>query len=296
MVPRIDPALPIVWRSPHELQFGALAPRVVLRDPGELETGLVAALRHGARLSTLQTIGAGLDGSPADIARLLEVLAPTFEPEPAADGAASIDASPPAVIALDADGIVAERLTSGLTALGHNVVPVDEVDPERADLAVIAAAWVIPPPRYLPWLRSDVPHLAVVFDESGTRVGPLVEPGTGPCLRCLDLARRDADVAWPVIAAQLAGRAAAGLTARVAHDAAALAASVLDDRISRGVPDLAAASITLPRFGDEPRRRLHPPHPGCGCRAPGGSATAPVPLDAFRSGAASSARAGAVPA
>lgn len=295
MVPRIDPALPLVWRSPHELQFGALVPRVVLRDPGELETGLIAALRHGARVSTLQTIGAGLGGSPADIARLLDVLAPTFEPEAAAVGAASVDRSRRAVIALDADGIVAERLAASLTALGHDVAPVDEVDPARVDLAVIATAWVISPPRYLPWLRSDVPHLAVVFDESGARVGPLVEPGTGPCLRCLDLSRRDADAAWPVIAAQLAGRAAS-LTARVAHDATALAASVVDDRISRGITDLSAASITLPKPGDEPRRQPHPPHPGCGCRAPGGNATAPVPLDAFRSGAASSVRAGAVPA
>lgn len=296
MVPRIDPALPLVWRSPHELQFGALAPRVVLRDPGELETGLIAALRHGARLSTLQTIGAGLGGSPADIARLLDVLAPTFEPESEADAAASVDRSHRAVIALDADGLVAQHLASGLTALGHEVAPIDEADPQRVDLVVIAAAWVISPARYLPWLRSDVPHLAMVFDESGARVGPLVEPGSGPCLRCLDLSRRDADTAWPVIAAQLAGRAAAGLTARVAHDAAALAASVIDDRISRGVSDLAAASITLPRPGGEPRRQQHPPHPGCGCRAPGGNATAPVPLDAFRSGAASSVRAGAVPA
>ena len=48
MAPRIDPALPLVWRSPAELQLGGLTPRVVMRDPGGLETGLVAALRHGA--------------------------------------------------------------------------------------------------------------------------------------------------------------------------------------------------------------------------------------------------------
>ena len=205
MAPRIDPALPLVWRSPTELQLGGLTPRVVMRDPGGLETGLVAALRHGASTSTLRTIGAGLDGTPAEVDRVLELLAPAFyEPtdvsRPASDG-------PTGLVVVDAEGEVARLLLANLGALGHRAVGVDDADAgdlATADVAVavVAAAWVVPPARHLPWLRRDVPHLSVVDDERGITIGPLVEPGRGPCLRCIELARRDADTAWPAIAAQ----------------------------------------------------------------------------------------------
>ena len=182
MAPRIDPALPLVWRSPTELQLGGLTPRVVMRDPGGLETGLVAALRHGASVSTLRTIGAGLDGSPAEVDRVLELLAPAFDdatdvPRPASD-------RPAGRVVVDADGEVARLLLANLAALGHGAVGLDDADagdePAGADvaLAVIAAPWVIPPARHLPWLRRDVPHLSVVDDERGVTIGPLVRSRT----------------------------------------------------------------------------------------------------------------------
>lgn len=298
MSPRIDPTLPLVWRSPTDLQLGAAEARVILSDAGELEMSLITALRHGASDSTLMTIGSGL-GFPADeVQRLLVALQPAFASEPAHGEEAS---APPSTVApmrvtLDADGLVERHLAASLQSLGYHVVARDDDLADRAVLAVIAASWVVTPGRYLPFLRRDVPHLAIVFDDAGARVGPLVEPGAGPCLRCLDLARRDADAAWPVIAAQLAGRPAASRTPRAALDASALAASVIDDRLAHGRSPLAAASFTLARPGALPRRRRHEPHPECGCRTPAGSATAPVHLGARRSPAPSSARAGAVPA
>lgn len=298
MASRIDPTLPLVWRSPTDLQLGAAEARVILPDAGELETSLIAALRHGASDSTLMTIGIGL-GFPADeVRRLLVALQPALVTRPGREGEASAPptATIPVRVALDADGLVERHLSASLESLGYEVVTGDNELADRAALAVISAPWVVTPGRYLPFLRRDVPHLAIVFDDTGARVGPLVEPGSGPCLRCLDLARRDADAAWPVIAAQLAGRPAASCAPRAALDASALAASVIDDRLAHGRSPLAAASFTLERPGALPRRRRHEPHPECGCRTPAGSATAPAHLDARRSPGPSSARAGAVPA
>jgi bacteriocin biosynthesis cyclodehydratase domain-containing protein len=307
MVPRIDPALPLVWRTPDDLQLGATTPRVVLRDAGALETGLIAALRHGASIETLRTIGVGLGGRPDEVERVLVALRPSFEPErrPAASVAGPGE-SP--VVAVDADGAVGARLTADLAVLGYDVVDVSRAggqsdadgaaSADRAALAVIAATWAVRPARHLPWLRRDVPHLAIVFDDTGARVGPLVEPGRGPCLRCLDLARRDNDSAWPAIAAQLAGRPAATSTERAAIEVAALAVAVIDDRLAHDSVELSDASMALSRErpGVPPRRRRHAPHPECGCRAPGGTVTAPVRLDGRRPSAASSASTGAVPA
>ena len=310
MVPRIDPALPLVWRTPADLQLGATTARVVLRDAGTLETGLIAALRHGASIETLRTIGAGLGGRADEVERVLAALRPSFEAERGRAASVARPGAPPVVV-VDADGAVGARLTADLAALGYDVVGVSRADghadtaqaadaapDDRAALAVIAATWAVRPARHLPWLRRDVPHLAIVFDDTGARVGPLVEPGRGPCLRCLDLARRDDDPAWPVIAAQLAGRPAATRTERAAIEVAALAVAVIDDRLAHESVALSDASLTLSRVrpGAPPRRRRHAPHPECGCRAPGGTATAPVRLDARRPSAASSASAGAVPA
>lgn len=309
MAPRIDPALPLVWRSTSELQLGALAPRVVIPDPGDLETGLLAALRHGASVATLHTIGAGLGGSAADVDRLLERLAPAFEGATDAPSP-TLDARGSARVVVDGAGELTRLLLAHLVALGHDAIGLGEHDAESpagrrggsgtgrdgdVALAVIAAPWVIPPARHLRWLRNDVPHLAIVDDELGTRIGPLVEPGRGPCLRCLELHRRDADSAWPAIAAQLAGRAAPHPEFRTAFDAAAAAASAIDDRLRFGSDALTGASIRL-AVGAPPSQVRHDPHPDCGCRAPAGTATARARLDVRRPVATSSVRAAAVPA
>ena len=114
-------------------------------------------------------------------------------------------------------------------------------------------------------MRSGVAHLAVRAEEAIGVVGPLVRPGLTACLRCLDLTRAGLDPAWPLILAQLAGRAPdppacdAALAAAVAAQAAAQALACLDRgyaaqpgrerdpgagpaRLAVAAPDLAAAS------------------------------------------------------
>lgn len=299
MAPRIDPILPLVWRSPTDLQLGAVGTRVVLADAGGLETGLISALRHGASVDTLMTIGTALGGSIEEVHRILDVLRPTFESRSIPVGGTVEEGRElRAIVALDADGPIAEHLSAGLERLGWQVAYGERVadDAERVSLAVVATAWVMSPARHLPWLRRDIPHLAIVMDDEGARIGPLVEPGEGPCLRCLDLTRRDEDAAWPAIAAQLAGRPAPAPDARLELEAAVLATAMIDDRMGYGSTSFADVSVQISRRRPSllPRRRRHEPHPDCGCRVPGGIATAPARLDGRHRPAASSATAGAV--
>jgi hypothetical protein len=298
MTPRLDPALPLVWRSPRELQLGGARPVAVLADPGPAELGLLRALSSGASRATLTTIGSGLGATEAEVDALLERLQPAFVPDPGPDAAPDLVPDRQAVVAIGGDGEAIAPLVRSVARMGHRAVDAEAIDPGDADVAVLVGAWVIAPGAHLPWLAADVPHLAIVSDERGVEVGPLVQPGSGPCLRCVHLGRRDADAAWPAIAAQLAAAPPPPRAARAEHEALAFAASVVDDLVRNGSTELDAATVVFSDAAGSPRPRPHPlgAHPECGCRALGGTATAPVRLDARRPGRPSSASAGAVPA
>jgi hypothetical protein len=102
----------------------------------------------------------------------------------------------------------------------------------------------------------------------------LVTPGCGPCLRCLDLHRRDRDPAWPHLVAQLStprrGAPHLGETASGTM-AAGLAGLQVLTFLDGQVRPLAAGrtlDVLLPHGTVE--RRRWPGHPSCGCaRVPG---------------------------
>ena len=116
------------------------------------------------------------------------------------------------------------------------------------------------------FVRSHVPHLAVVAGVARTVVGPLVIPGRSSCLSCADRHRTDADPEWPIVARQLADdppRTSAFLTAA----AACLAVGeVLEHVDGMGKPRTVDGTLEW-RSGDlAPRRRSWTAHPECGCR------------------------------
>ena len=123
-------------------------------------------------------------------------------------------------------------------------------------------------------MRSGVAHLAVRAEEAIGVVGPLVRPGTTACLRCLDLTRAGLDPAWPLILAQLAGRAPdppacdAALAAAVAAQAAAQSLACLDRGYGAQPAENGTLELVLP--GWQWRRRTWPRHPACGCAGSGG--------------------------
>ncbi|BDZ55974.1 hypothetical protein GCM10025870_30470 [Agromyces marinus] len=210
------------------------------------------------------------------------------------------DAGRGGVVALAGPAEIVDDLGTALLRLGHRPRAEADADPATTDAAVLVGARVIPPALHLPWLSADVAHLPIVFDERGVEIGPFVRPGRGPCLRCVHLTRRDADAAWPAVAAQLAIAPAPHVPARARHDAVALAASALDDLLRTGRTRLDGSVLLVSgprgRLGPlGPRPVAVPVHPECGCRALGGTATAPARSGARRS-APSSGSAVAVPA
>lgn len=293
MAIRLDPTLPLVWRTPDSLQLGVDRPPVVLTAVSRLDERLLDALRHGISRGGLDMIAATEGATPAQVTQLLDLVRPALAPArdpgaaasvPAAAGACSRARRGPVVVV--GDGPTAALLADGLARAGHDVRrrhAADDADPRTA-LAVIVAHFAIAPAVYGRWSREDVPHLPVVFGDRHATVGPLVEPGRTVCCYCLDLGRRDADPAWPAMATQLLGRDSGSEAGLVPAEVAALAARPVDRLLTAGENALDDHQAVLDVRTGRVTRRASLPHPRCGCRALPGSATAP----AARSGAARS--------
>lgn len=171
-------------------------------------------------------------------------------------------------------GVVAARVL-------RDAAPRVDVDGRTTpDAVVVVEHGAADPARATLLVGSGVPHVSVVVREGDTLVGPLVDPGRGPCLRCLDLHRTDADPAWPTLVAQLVtapGRPdgpEVGVVAGVAASlAAAWALTVVDG--TTGARPGTTYELALPDA--LPRVREWAVHPDCGCTALPVVGRVPVP-------------------
>ena len=116
------------------------------------------------------------------------------------------------------------------------------------------------------YARKSLAHLLIEERDDTVLIGPLVPPGGSPCLRCLDLHRRDRDPAWPTLVAQLATSTESAPTISTATTLIAVGVAVAqvlayldgDDAPTIGASIEVGPPSTL-------RRRSWGPHPRCDC-------------------------------
>lgn len=175
----------------------------------------------------------------------------------------------------DPDAVGRPRSDAAVTA-ARRTAPSLQRDTDRVpDVVVLAGQAVVDPATADALLAAGVPHLPVSMLETTATVGPMVVPGHGACLRCVDLHRCDRDPDWPLVAAQIdplagyADRDRGPCDVVLATAAAALAAlSVLTllGAGAAGAPQPETGVSYALRLPDgRPRRRTYPPHPRCGC-------------------------------
>ncbi|WP_166787912.1 TOMM precursor leader peptide-binding protein [Cryobacterium adonitolivorans] len=280
MILRLDPRYPLVWRTPDTIQLGIDRPLAIVPGVTAPLEGVIAALRVGVPRSGALMLGRQAGATDAAIDALLRALAPALvglDSQPTVPGAetapitatwfgsrtaAPLHRGDRPVVCVDGAGATADRIRSLLADLGITVATPGQLP----DLAVIVDHFVLSPERHGHWLRRDVPHLPVLFSDTEVRVGPLVEPGAGPCLTCLELEHVDDDPAWPAIASQLLHRRAPTETPRLGIEVAATAAGIVHDRVFASSNEFAAASLAIDAETLMVRRRAHRPHERCGCR------------------------------
>lgn len=272
MVLRLDPAIPVVWRDPRTLQFGVDPALAVLERMTRGQERLVAALTTGVTSSGFRMLAAenGVTASQRD--ELLARLAPCLLATDRAPGTPSGPTTPagPAGAVVLGSGSIAQDLARLLSDAGLR----HQDATRHPELAVLVADRVLAPADHRAWLQRDIPHLPVVVGDASVTVGPLVVPGVSACLHCAFLHERDADAAWPAIAAQLAtlpppARHPLRYAAAVAHTARVVADCVgghaEPGRVWRIADD-----------GGRISERSVAPHPECRCAAPPGSDWAPA--------------------
>jgi bacteriocin biosynthesis cyclodehydratase domain-containing protein len=249
MVVHIDPRVPLVWRDPTSMQFGIDRPRVILRDVDATTERMIAALVAGVSRTGLTMIG-GQRAAP-----LLEALAPVLE----------TPLGPKPRVVVVGRTVVADRVAGLLAAASCDVdrrataAAAEDVD---AALGIAIGEFVLDPQLHGLWLRRDVPHLPVVVGDQFVTIGPVVEPGDGPCLHCMHLWRRDSDAAWPAIVAQAWGRIAPIDETAISEAAAAIARVALA-RV-HGDPMPAERRMIRLSTGETSSERVAV-HPECEC-------------------------------
>ena len=260
MTLRLDPRLPLVWRSPFGMQVGIDPVVVRIDDVTDAQQRMLAALAVGTSSPGLAVMAGGR-GPEAAAARdeLLELVAPALESAPR-PGIGTVAISGSETLANAIAALLASRGVAVLVA-----ADAADLAESQPDLAVIVGHFVLAPRLHALWLRRDIPHLGVVVGDTATVIGPMIEPGTGPCLLCLELHHRDADRAWPAIASQLLGRVSGVETAILVAETAAAAARMVIDRLQRPAGG-AAESVRIDGATGERRRRQWQVHPECGCR------------------------------
>jgi hypothetical protein len=258
MVLRLSPDLPILWRTPSSVQFGSEAV-VVLDEVSEGQDRLIASLAAGISETGYAMVArsVGVDAEAAD--RLLAAVAPALELPPA---------SVPSSVAVLGDSGLARSIAGLLDASGMLGAPDD------AALVVLVADWVVSPADHFAWLNRDIVHVPVIVSERAVTVGPFVEPGVGPCLYCVQLARTDLDPAWPAIATQLWGRAPRELDLLLKAEVATFVVRRLQARLTNG-----AGVADSWRIADDGEISVTAweRHPDCRCAVPAGSDWAAVP-------------------
>jgi len=268
MALRIDPRVPRVWRSPTSVQFGVDRPAVVLENVSNADERMLAALLRGAPRSALGLVAEACGASESHVDGLLAALEPVLLSAPGSSPQPGPPQAPPRRVVVDGDGPFAASVAALLADEGVAVRRCEDWPRQEAvDLAVIVRDYVVAPERYGAWLRRDIPHLAVVAGDTTVRVGPLVEPGRGPCLYCLDLARRDQDPAWPAMASQLLEQRSPVASALVVAEAGTLAARAAATRLVSGRSQLTASSRVIDAQTGTVSVLAHRPHAQCGCRA-----------------------------
>lgn len=252
---RLNPDFPPLWRDAEVIQFG-IDGHVTVHMGDAWQEPLLGELRAGIPAETYDVV-AHRHGAPRAAAReLLARLAPVLQRTPPAKVGVRVDARE-----------VAEpraQLWAQEAAADAGFIVRTEGEPHvrTSDITLVLVEGAAAACRFADLLCNDRAHLPIAFEIGGTTVGPLVRPGTSPCLSCRDEHERARDAAWPLLHAQLVGRSAGSVAPTRIIEAVGLAARLINEH------DADPETGRMVRISADGRRRWRAVrfHEACRCR------------------------------
>ncbi len=199
-----------VWRNPDELQIGGASP-VVVKGLSQAQQRLIALLMRGIPTAALPAVAQELGVERPN--ELLDQLAGALlaDRPPAALDRDYIEnhfaeiCRAQATFPVEGSHVIARRqrasvvieesrtrplLTQALKSSGIGIV-LDEkakvTAQMSADVAITIDHSAHKPRNHRRWLALGVPQIAILFDQSGVQISPLIEVGKTPCLTCLQM-------------------------------------------------------------------------------------------------------------
>lgn len=260
---RLSPSHSPLWRTPSSLQLGA-DPSIRIDDVTPWQESLLSALHDGIPDAMILPLARVSGAGPDDAADFVARISPALTVATGVRRRVRVEL--PAELAIDE----ADALAGALGVAGMEVVDTTRwarPDPDPAVPVIVVAHRLVEPRRAALLMAHDVTHLPIELAGDRVTIGPLVVPGTTGCLACRHAHRRDADPTWPLLAAQLLGRAAFRTDLALLWEAGIVAARLL------AAPTPQPASVTLSAEAVRRSWHGHRPHAECWCRSPEGIAT-----------------------
>lgn len=260
MILSLNSQIPLVWRNPTSLQMGIDRVLLVCENVTLAEENMLRALKTGVSFDGLAMIGTQWKASKSDIRDFLDHLEPVLS---------EVVRTPPLdgfYLVVTGETQTAKRIRELLAELGACCsAVVDENEP--VDLAIIVSSFAVSPRTAAWWLRRDIPHLAVVFSDEQISIGPLVEPGFGPCLQCIEEHKTDTDPAWPTIGSQIIGQRAPTENLLCTAEVVAIIARCCVNRLCFSSSEFRNLMLKLRAATGKITYETVLNHPECGCQA-----------------------------
>ena len=161
-------------------------------------------------------------------------------------------------------GDVGRRVAHVAAEAVHRLVPDTRTAcPADPDLVLLVSAQVPDAPAGVPLVQTGTTHLPVVVRPDHVVVGPLVVPGRGACLHCVDLHHCDVDPGW-ADAVRLLRRGAGRVRVPAAATAALVVGLAVELAAGSGPALRAGVEVGVGAGGATTWRRWAA-HPTCGC-------------------------------
>ena len=267
---RLADSHPPLWRTPSSLQLGP-DPVARIDDVRPWQQELLEDLAQGIPDAMLVPLSRSYGATESEVRAFVRTISGALTGGPRVPPRTRVEL--PADLPPDEErAFVGALRDAGVAVTAVTRWPADEPAPPVP--TVVVAHRLLDPRRAARLVAADIPHLPVELAGDRVTVGPLVDPGRTPCATCLFEHRVDADPDWPLVAAQLLGRAAVPTAPVVLIEAAVLAARML-----LHADALAGRSATVSAANGRRTWHAHRPHARCLCRSPEGIAMADDHVD-----------------